>query len=130
MAKRRGEYVAPSLGRVTVGEVAAEWLERKQQATAPSHHRMLESAWRVHVAPRWASVSVADVDAAQRRGLGRRPWSPRAVPVPPRCCGPTVCCRGILSDAVKARRLAVNPAKGVENLPRKTAKRHVYLSAR
>lgn len=26
-------------------------------------------------------------------------------------------------------RLAANPAKGVENLPRKTAKRHVYLSA-
>ena len=36
---------------------------------------------------------------------------------------------GILSDAVKAKRLAVNPAKGVENLPQRTAKRHVYLSA-
>jgi integrase len=36
---------------------------------------------------------------------------------------------GILADAVKGKRLAVNPAKGVENLPRKTAKRHVYLSA-
>jgi integrase len=30
---------------------------------------------------------------------------------------------------VKAKRLAVNPAKGVENLPRKTGKRRVYLSA-
>jgi integrase len=36
---------------------------------------------------------------------------------------------GILADAVKGKRLAVNPAKGVENLPRKTARRHVYLSA-
>ena len=36
---------------------------------------------------------------------------------------------GILADAVKAKRLAVNPAKGVENLPRKSAKRRVYLSA-
>jgi hypothetical protein len=35
---------------------------------------------------------------------------------------------GILDDAVKARRLRVNPARGVENLPRKSAKRHVYLS--
>ena len=34
-----------------------------------------------------------------------------------------------LADAVKAKRLAANPAKGVENLPRKTARRHVYLSA-
>ncbi len=36
---------------------------------------------------------------------------------------------GILADAVKAKRLAVNPAKGVENLPRKTTRRHEYLSA-
>lgn len=36
---------------------------------------------------------------------------------------------GILNDAVKAKRLAVNPAKGIEGLPRKSAKRHVYLSA-
>jgi integrase len=36
---------------------------------------------------------------------------------------------GILTDAVKAKWLAVSPAKSVENLLRKTAKRHVYLSA-
>jgi integrase len=39
------------------------------------------------------------------------------------------CAAGVLADAVKAKRLAVNPAKGVENLPRKTTHRHVYLSA-
>jgi len=36
---------------------------------------------------------------------------------------------GVLADAVKSKRLSANPAKGVENLPRKTARRHVYLSA-
>jgi hypothetical protein len=36
---------------------------------------------------------------------------------------------GILADAVKSKRLSANPAKGVENLPRKTGKRRVYLSA-
>ena len=36
---------------------------------------------------------------------------------------------GILADAVKGKRLAANPAKGVENLPRKTARRHVYLAS-
>lgn len=35
---------------------------------------------------------------------------------------------GILDDAVKARRLAVNPSRGVENLPDKTGKRRVYLT--
>jgi hypothetical protein len=36
---------------------------------------------------------------------------------------------GVLSDAVKSRRLSANPAKGIENLPRKRGKRRVYLSA-
>jgi integrase len=36
---------------------------------------------------------------------------------------------GTLASAVKGKRLAANPAKGVENLPRKTGKRRVYLSA-
>ena len=34
--KMAGEYVAPSLGRTTVGELASEWLARKTQSTAPS----------------------------------------------------------------------------------------------
>jgi integrase len=37
---------------------------------------------------------------------------------------------GVLADAVKAKRLAANPCRaGIENLPQKTTKRHVYLSA-
>jgi len=43
VTKAKGEYIVPSLGRVTVGELAPEWLARKQHVTAPSHHRMLES---------------------------------------------------------------------------------------
>jgi hypothetical protein len=62
VSKAKGEYVAPSLGRVTVGELSPDWLGRKEHSTAPSHYRMLESAWRVHVAPRWASVRVSDID--------------------------------------------------------------------
>ena len=47
--KMSDEYIAPSLGRITVAEVGPEWLTRKKQHTAPSHYRMFESAWRVHV---------------------------------------------------------------------------------
>ena len=42
--KMTGEYIAPSLGRITVAELSPEWLTRKKQHTAPSHYRMLESA--------------------------------------------------------------------------------------
>jgi len=65
VTKAKGEYVAPKLGRVTVNELAPDWLARKKQATAPSHYRTLETAWRVHVKPRWGKVSVADVDARE-----------------------------------------------------------------
>ena len=33
-------------GRAAVGQLAGDWLARKQQACAPSHYRMLDSAWR------------------------------------------------------------------------------------
>ena len=127
VSKARGEYVAPSLGRVMVGELAANWLGRKQRATAPSHYRMLESSWRVHVQPQWGKVPVADVDL-----LAVEQWITGMVD---KGAGATTVQRahgvlsGILADAVKGKRLAANPAKGVENLPRKTARRRVYLSA-
>lgn len=88
---------------------------------------MIESAWRVHVAPKWgrrqvSSVTIVDVEAwiAQMMREGR---------------GVTTVLRahgvlsGVLQDAVKSRRLAVNPARGIDGLPRKTVRRHVYLSA-
>jgi integrase len=127
VTKLTGEYVAPSLGRITVDELASGWLSRKKQATAPSHYRMLESAWRVHVKPRWGKVSVADVDV-----LGFEAW---IAAMGAKGAGATTVLRahgvlsGILDAAVKGKRLAANPCKGIEGLPRKTGKRRVYLSA-
>ncbi|MCV7090215.1 site-specific integrase [Mycobacterium interjectum] len=125
--KLTGSYVKPSLGRITIGELSADWLARKKEATAPSHYRMLESAYRVHVKPKWGSISVADVDT-----LGVEAW---IAAMGRDGSGATTVLRaqgvlsGILADAVKAKRLAANPCKGIENLPRKIARRHVYLSA-
>jgi hypothetical protein len=62
VSKAKGEYVAPSLGRAAVVSLAPNRLARKKRATAPSHYRMLDSAWRVHVQPHWGNVPVADVD--------------------------------------------------------------------
>jgi integrase len=126
VSKLKGEYVAPALGRATVAELAPDWLARKQ-SKAPSHYRMLESAWRVHVQPRWGAMRVADVGS-----IGVEDWIAAMLD---KGSGATTVLRahgvlsGILADAVKAKRIAVNPTKGVENLPRKVARRHVYLSA-
>lgn len=125
--KLTGEYIAPALGKITVAELVPAWLARKEQATAPSNYRMIESAWRVHVQPKWghwqvSAITVPDIESwvAQMAKDGR---------------GATTVLRahgvlsGVLSDAVKARRLASNPARGIEGLPKKTARRHIYLSA-
>jgi integrase len=111
---------------ITVGELAPAWLSRKESDVAPSNYRTLESAWRIHVQPLWGTTRVADVDlAAVERWIAAMSKTSGATTVV-RAYGAL---SAILSDAVKAKRLAANPARGVENLPRKHGKRHVYLSA-
>lgn len=125
--KLTGEFIPETAGRITVTELAPDWLTRKEQATAASNYRMIESTWRVHVQPKWgrwqvSKVTVPDIESwvAQMVRDGR---------------GATTVLRahgvlsGILQDAVKARRLASNPARGIDGLPRKSVRRHVYLSA-
>jgi integrase len=123
--KMSGSYVAPKLGMVTVAELAPMWLSRKESDVAPSNYRMLESAWRIHVQPVWGSTRIADVDlAAVERWIGTMRKKSGATTIL-RSYGVLA---GVLDDAVKARRLASNPARGVENLPHKSGKRRVYLS--
>ena len=127
VAKMTGAYVAPSLGRITVAELAPEWLIRKQQACAASHFRMLESAWRVHVQPRWGATPVADIDQlAVEAWITRMGRSGSGATTVLRAHGVL---SGVLADAVKAKRLTANPCRAVEGLPHKTAKRRVYLTA-
>lgn len=124
--KLEGDYVAPALGRVTVAEIAPAWLARKQSDVAKSNYRMLESAWRVHVKPVWGTVRLSDISLADVEAwIGRMRRKSGATTII-RSYGVLA---GILDDSVKAGRLRTNPARGVENLPRKTAKRRVYLAA-
>jgi hypothetical protein len=123
--KMTGTYVAPSLGMITVGELAPAWLSRKESDVAPSNYRTLESAWRIHVKPAWGNIRIADVDLAAVE---------RWIATMRKTSGATTVIRaygvlgGILDDGVKSRRLAANPSRGAENLPHKTGKRRVYLT--
>lgn len=123
--KMTGSYVSPQLGLITVGELAPEWLARKESDVAPSNYRTLDSAWRVHVKPVWGNTRIADIDLAEvERWIAKMKKTSGATTVV-RAYGVLA---GILDDAVKSRRLVANPARGVENLPDKTAKRRVYLT--
>lgn len=124
-----GSYVAPSKGRAKVGDLAPGWLERKKSTTEPSHSRMLESAWRVHVAPAWAGVAVSRVTAT-----GVKNWS---ATMTGNGCSPTTVLRalgvlaGILDDAVEDGRVVKNRARGLDpkkrEKPIKPKRKHIYL---
>jgi len=107
--------------------MAPAWLERKEALTAPSNYRRIESARRVHVKPVWGHWQVNAITEVDVMG-----WTAKMTG---NGSGATTVLRahgvllGILNDAVKLRRLAVNPAAGLENLPEKSSRSHIYLNA-
>lgn len=124
VSKMRGEYVSPASGRVTIGELGQAWVQRQRGHLRPNSWRSVEVAWRVHVTPRWSETPLSNVlfsdvqgwlsALAQRRGaqVVRTAHSVLA---------------RILEDAVRDRRIASNPARGVK-LPPIVRKPNTYLT--
>jgi hypothetical protein len=57
VSKARGEYIAPTVGKTTIGELGPSWLARQRGHMKPSGFRSYDSAWRNHVCPRWGPAS-------------------------------------------------------------------------
>jgi integrase len=127
--------------RVTVGELAVDWLANKEQLLKPSSFSPLRIAWRVYVAPRWATtpISVILPSAVEKwvRELGQgvattsrireaANGQQRSASVVLRAVGVLA---GILDVAVRDGRIPANSARGLSNLPRYSWKpRRRYLS--
>jgi integrase len=124
--KATGDYVKPTMGRVTVGSLGAEWLDRKRSTVKRITYVNYEHIWRRQVLPRWGTVPIAAVDVLGveawvaellRQGLGagivRKAASILGM---------------VMGDAVKGKRIATNPVKAIENFPEETGKRRVYLT--
>ncbi|MFI6366045.1 tyrosine-type recombinase/integrase [Nocardia sp. NPDC050630] len=119
--KMTGEYIAPSLGRLTVAEMGKAWLAR-QVHTKPSWSERVESIWRVHVEPQWGTRQLASITRPEIRD-----WIAQI----DRAASTVADIHGVLSsildEAVDERRIPANPAKGVQ-LPRRQPVDHVYLT--
>lgn len=124
VSKMTGNYVAPSLGRTTVGELGPGWLDRQRGHMKPSGFRSYESAWRNHVLPRWTDTRVSDIRFSDVQawisGLSSRLGPSMVTTVY------SVLAR-ILDDCVRDRILASNPARGVK-LPKRAPRHNVYLT--
>lgn len=130
--KMTGEFVAHKAGRTTVNELGSTWAELAKANLSPGSWRNYETAWRVHVQPKWGGVSVKDINL-----LAVDTWlasMPRADGKQGRPSAPTIeraytVLLGILDVAVKGGKLKTNPARGA-TLPRRIEKRRVYLEAK
>ena len=119
-----GTYIEPKAGEVTIATLGASWLGR-QTHLKPSSLRPVEIAWRVHVLPRWGKSRIAEIaftDVQEWVSSFQGPGKGATTAI--RAYGVLA---AILDDAVRDRRLLLNPARGV-NLPRKGKKEHIYLT--
>ena len=78
--KLEGEYVLPSLGRVTVAEIAPIGSSCKESDVAKSNYRTLEIAWRVHVEPVWGPVRYCPTSTSLKSSHGLRRCAANRVP--------------------------------------------------
>lgn len=125
VSKLRGEYISPTLGKVTIGSLGPAWLERQQGHMKPSGFRTYESAYRNHVVPRWSATTLNNVKFSEVQA-----WvSALSLKLSPSMLANvySVLAR-ILDDAVRDRLIPANPARGVK-LPKRTKRKNVYLSA-
>jgi integrase len=127
IAKAKGDFVDPSASRSTIEMLGIEWLAN-QSHLKPSSLRPVEIAWRVHVRPTWGRRSVGSIRHSEVQSwvtaLTAGDTKPRSATTVLRAYGVLA---SILDVAVRDRRIASNPARGV-NLPKKRRGKHRYLS--
>jgi len=109
-AIRRGDYLDPKAGKITLSEWWAVWLTTRTVARATTAKN--ESHWRVHVQPAfgtWPLDSIQQLDVKQ--------WVARMVAAKTGAEATATALRllrQLLEDAVSAKKVRINPALGVK----------------
>ncbi|MEN2742684.1 tyrosine-type recombinase/integrase [Microbacterium sp. X-17] len=127
--KASGEYIDPTAARATVDRLGKAWLASRSHLK-PSSTYVYESAWRLHVEPRWGTAMIGNIRHSEvqawitelSNGIeGKKPKSPTIV----RRSHDILA--GILDTAVRDHLIPSNPARGIK-LPRRRSREHVYLT--
>lgn len=121
--KMTGSYVAPSAGRITLGEVAERWIASKVNLSASTASRY-RSALDVHILPAFKSTPIADLTRERlRRWVASMAESSSAATVRKN----VGVLSQILDQAVEDSRIVSNPAIGLD-LPRIEHEERRYLT--
>ncbi|MBH0053183.1 tyrosine-type recombinase/integrase [Salinibacterium sp. SWN139] len=126
VSKLQGSYIAPSDSKATVGVLGKGWLAAHKAAVKPSTLHSDESAWRIHVEPRWGARPVGSIKHTEVAGWVAELSDGKSATTVKRCHGVLA---AILDGAVRDRRIMSNPAREVK-MPRKVSKPRAYLSHR
>lgn len=123
-SKARGDYVNPTDAKVTVSKLGREWLESRSTVLKPSTYRSIESAWRIHVEPKWGRRAVGGIRHSEVQS-----WLSALA----KSHSPTSVLRvhgvlaGILDSAMRDRRITHNTAREL-TLPKKQRGGRSYLT--
>lgn len=123
-SKDRGEYVDPADARATVGSLGAEWIASRKAVMKPSSYRAVESAWRIHVEPRWGTREIGGIRHSEVQSWVSALAATMSATGVLRAYGVLA---ALLDVAVRDRRVTRNVARGV-TLPRKRSARKTYLT--
>lgn len=131
VSKLRGSYIAPSASQTTIDALGTIWMDahkaRVQAKTlkASTLHSD-ESAWRIHVQPKWGARQVGSIRQSEVKAWIAELGAKRSATTVSRAYGVLA---SILDDAVQDNRLTKNPARGDKvKLPRKVSAKRAYLT--
>lgn len=124
VSKADGNYIDPSKGKVTVGELAVSWRDRQSHLKVTTSTGT-EQALRIHVLPEWSAARINEIRRTDVANWVAKLSKARSPSVVLRAHGVLL---GILEDAKDDRLIHRNPASGLDNLPRRRKTEHVYMT--
>lgn len=124
VSKTRGEYISASDGSATLDMLGIDWLKAQKTVIKPSSYLSFETAWRVHVQPKWGTRKVVSIRHGEVQAWVSELAAKKSATVVLRAHGILA---SILDGAVKDQRVAKNVARGV-TLPKKQARKKPYLT--
>lgn len=124
VSKLKGAYVNRAYAKATVSALGIEWLEQHKSKITPSSYHSVESAWRIHVRPKWGSYAVGAITKrdvqAWLNELGEKRSHTTVARVRDLLAG-------ILDHAVEDNRITKNPARDL-TIKKKEIPDEVFLS--
>ena len=124
VSKLTGSYVAPSAGVATIETLGTDWLAAHQATVKASTFHSDESAWRIHVQPKWGSRKVGSIRHGEVVAWVAELAKAKSPTTVTRAHGVLA---AILDTALRDRRISSNPARDVK-LPRRQSATRSYLT--